>query len=123
MDMIYDFGAILKELRSKSNLTQEKLAKQIGITKAVVSRYETNQIVPPFETVRAIARIFNVSLDYLGGNERGGTVSTVGISPQQVEIVENLIEQLKKSSFGKRESMTNEQCALVGQIVEQFIKK
>ena len=37
---VCDFGAILKQLRKNHNLTQEELGLRIGLSKAVVSKYE-----------------------------------------------------------------------------------
>jgi len=68
------FHERLKELRLNKNWTQQKLADelsylQIGITmkKQTISAYEKN-IEPNIATLNLIARIFNVSVDYLTGN-------------------------------------------------------
>ena len=46
-DETYDFGVLLKELREKKGMTQEQLAKKLGVSKGSVSGYEHNISMPP----------------------------------------------------------------------------
>jgi len=62
------FSKRLKQLRKESNKTQEEVAKEIKITRATLSRYETGEFEPPITTVMDLANFFNVSLDWLAGN-------------------------------------------------------
>lgn len=59
------FGDRLKELREDKSLTQEDLAKILGLKRTTISSYETNLAFPSFEIAIKIANYFNVSLDYL----------------------------------------------------------
>jgi transcriptional regulator with XRE-family HTH domain len=59
------FGETLKRLRKERNLTQEKLAEEIGLKKSVVSGYEANTGFPSFEGLVKIATYFDVGLDLL----------------------------------------------------------
>ena len=59
------FGERLKSLRTNDNLTQEELGKKLGVTKMVVSNWELNKGTPNYETLKKIADIFSVSIDYL----------------------------------------------------------
>lgn len=65
-------GKSIKELRSKRNITQEELAKVIGVTTSMVGMYETGARKPSFEVLNKIADYFNVSTDYLLGREHKG---------------------------------------------------
>ena len=76
----FDFGANLCELRKQRNMSQGQVAKLLHISHGMVSRYEANTSEPPFETLRTIASIFNVSMDDLCGMKRQGTVSTHGMT-------------------------------------------
>lgn len=60
-------GPRISELRESNNLTQEELAKNVGITRASLSHYETSRREPDFDTLTKIADYFQVSLDYLMG--------------------------------------------------------
>lgn len=57
----------LRALRENMNISQAKLAKEIGITQASVNRYETDKITPTAETFLWYAERFDVSLDYIFG--------------------------------------------------------
>lgn len=48
-------GEAIKEARKKQNMTQEELAKRIGVQRAQVSRIESGRNL----TVSTIARVFN----------------------------------------------------------------
>jgi transcriptional regulator with XRE-family HTH domain len=53
--------------RKKLGLTQEQIAKQLGITRSAYTYYETNKTQPSLETAIKLADVMKVSLDYLVG--------------------------------------------------------
>lgn len=59
------FPAVLYSLRERDKLTQEELAKRLGISKSAVSMYECGKREPDFETVEKIADYFNVDINFL----------------------------------------------------------
>ena len=61
------FADRLKELRKSNNLTQEDLAKILGVGKTTISMYENGNSTPNDEIKIKIADYFNVSMDYLIG--------------------------------------------------------
>ncbi len=61
------FGSIVVQLRKEQGISQTDLAKQLGIHKNVLGRYERNEVLPSIEIARKIADILDVSLDYLTG--------------------------------------------------------
>lgn len=60
-------GERLLELRKDAGLTQDDLAAILRVNKHSVSSYERNKSEPPDDVKVAIARYFNVSVDYLLG--------------------------------------------------------
>ena len=56
-----------KELRVKSSLNQTELAKRIGMSQIGYSKYETGRCGTPTIILIKLARIYNVSIDYLLG--------------------------------------------------------
>lgn len=60
----------LRELRVINNLTQQELADKIDITRFTYCNYENEKTQPPIDLLIKIANYFNVSLDYLCGNEQ-----------------------------------------------------
>lgn len=57
----------LKDLREDADKSQEEIAKIIGTSQSYYAQYETGKRVIPFERMIALARYYNVSLDYLAG--------------------------------------------------------
>ena len=43
-----DFGITLKTLRTQNNYTQVQLAQKLGLTKSVISAYETGLRLPSY---------------------------------------------------------------------------
>lgn len=60
-------GERLLELRKDAGLTQDDLARILNINKHSISSYERDKSEPPDAIKIAIARYFNVSVDYLLG--------------------------------------------------------
>lgn len=61
------FARILKELRKRDGYTQEHLAEMLKVSKSTISMYEQGERMPIYETMEAIADIFNVDMDVLYG--------------------------------------------------------
>ena len=57
----------LKELRSKRNITQLKLALDLNMNQNSISRYENMEREADYETLIKFADYFDVSIDYLLG--------------------------------------------------------
>ena len=61
------FSDRLRQLRTARDLSQNELAKQLGVSKSSVNMYERGEREPAFETLERIADYFNVDMDYLLG--------------------------------------------------------
>ena len=61
------FGELLRELRRDRGMTQSDLARELSFTPMTISSYEHGCSIPDDATKVKIAKIFNVSLDYLLG--------------------------------------------------------
>lgn len=91
-----DFGNTLKTQRLSKNMTQAQLAQKLGITKSVISAYETGLRMPSYDILIHIARIFNVSTDYLLGVETRQNIDLSGLSQEETDALLNLIRAMKK---------------------------
>lgn len=58
-------GKKIKSLRKDNKITQEELARKIGISTSMIGMYETDARKPSYEVLIKIADYFKVSLDYL----------------------------------------------------------
>ena len=59
----------LKELRLERTLSQSQLAKAIGISQSAIAYWETAQRTPNAQAIIILARYFNVTTDYLLGEQ------------------------------------------------------
>lgn len=60
-----NFGEKLRKLRNDRKMTQEELAKRVGVSRATIAGYETKGKEPPYSTLIKIAKELNCSIDYL----------------------------------------------------------
>ena len=58
-------GEKIKQLRQKSGLTQEQMAKKLNVANQTVSKWETGTASPDLSLIVPIARIFGVTTDEL----------------------------------------------------------
>ncbi len=59
------FGAFIKEMRKKNNLTQKQLAKQLNISNKAVSKWEVGDSCPDISLLLPISIIFDITVDEL----------------------------------------------------------
>ncbi len=55
----------LRTLRKEANLTQEELAKMLGVSRNNIASYEAGKYYPQFDRAVAMARALNVPLKVL----------------------------------------------------------
>lgn len=91
-----DFGSVLKTLRVRENMTQAQLAQKLGLTKSVISAYETGLRMPSYDILIHIAKIYSVSTDYLLGVESKQQIDLSGLSQEERNALLNLIKAMKK---------------------------
>ena len=53
-----DFGNTLKTLRLREDMTQAQLAQKLGLTKSVISAYETGLRLPSYDVLIHVSKIF-----------------------------------------------------------------
>ena len=62
-------GKRIKELRTSLNLSQHKLATKIGVTQKAIDFWEKEVNEPKASYIVNLAKVFNVTTDYLLGLE------------------------------------------------------
>ncbi len=55
----------LKKIRKQKNLTQQKVALDLNVSRESLSYYENGKRQPSLELLVAFSKYFNVSIDYL----------------------------------------------------------
>ena len=61
------FGERLLELRKERNISQARLAKEIGVSCGIVCLWETDKSEPTAPNIVRVAEFFGVSADYILG--------------------------------------------------------
>ena len=91
-----NMGERIKSLRISRNLTQKQVASRIGLAISAVSAYELGTRYPSYDILLKLARLYNVSTDYLIGREDGCNIDVTGLSEEEVNVVVQMIEVLRK---------------------------
>jgi transcriptional regulator with XRE-family HTH domain len=95
------FGMRLKRARMGKRLTQNDVAHRLGIDFTTVSKYENNKSQPDNETLRELAGLYEVSLDWLvvGKSSEGGAANRMWVNGQPEELTDEealyLLESLE----------------------------
>ena len=55
----------ITELRKEQGMSQSQLSKALNVSPSAIGMYEQGRRVPSLEIIITMARLFNVSLDYL----------------------------------------------------------
>lgn len=55
----------IKELRESRHLSQQRLAIDMNVSQAMISKYELGQSEPDIQMIMKLAKYFQVSSDYL----------------------------------------------------------
>lgn len=96
------FANRIKYLRQTRELTQVQLADKLGVAKQSISNWENDNIMPSVDMLEKIADFFSVSTDYLLERENrkntdGSIIDVTGLSPQQIDHVMLIVEDLRNS--------------------------
>jgi transcriptional regulator with XRE-family HTH domain len=108
----YCIGMKLRSLRTQKRLTLSRLAAETGLSTALLSKLETDRMVPTLPTLATISRVYGVGVSYffcepakhtlsitrrahLAGNSRG--LESVKVTPlnavtEETQLVARMIE-------------------------------
>ena len=65
-----NYGKRFKYYREKNDLSQKDAAKVLGVKGYQLANYECNRSEPNIKTLKAMSKLYKVSLDHLLGNNR-----------------------------------------------------
>lgn len=78
----------IRILREERGISQQRLAAELNVTQAMISKYELDISEPDINTIRCIAKFFGVSSDYLlEMSDDKISVSSFGLSDAEKEIL------------------------------------
>ena len=90
----YRIGLKLRSLRIQKRITLSRLAAESGLSTGLLSKLETNRMIPTLSTLAAISRVYGVNLSYFFAEPahhavsitRRGHLEADGRSPEPVKI-------------------------------------
>ncbi len=85
----------IRRLRREKDLTQDDIARELGVSYQAVSRWETGSSYPDVELLPALAAIFGVSMDVLFGVDPENEEQIVEKYREECDSIENADEQIK----------------------------
>jgi len=80
-------------LRKERKWSQTELAKQVGCSREIISKYEKDNVMPSIEIAKRIADAFEVSLDYLVGEGQNASFNKKDVD--RLQQIENLPDEDK----------------------------
>lgn len=75
--MSLSFGKRLQLLRKEKKWTQDELGKRIGVHGRSIGKYEVNLSFPTRKTLKKLAEIFEVSIEYFLAEEENNLASVI----------------------------------------------
>ena len=92
----------LRELREKKHINQQKLAMELNITQAAISKYELGLSEPDITMLKSIANYFGVSVDYLICNsDKTANYAKAELSDEEILLINNFknLDSLQKEKL------------------------
>ena len=77
----------LTQLRNERHMNQRRLAVELNISQAMISKYERGESEPGIDTICNIAKYFHVSTDYLLEMSDDKHAIASGLSKEEKEIL------------------------------------
>lgn len=117
-------GKKLLNLRKEYKMTQDDVAKILGMSRTSFSKYENGIANPPLQVLRKIAAIYNVGLEYLIFDENTliRLNDPMNEDDETAEVPFSKITDLKpieKEIIGRFRTLSDEEKA---EFIEQFMK-
>lgn len=89
-----NLGIKLRELRLKSNKTQQEVANILCINRVTYTQYESNKRSPQPDMLKKIADLFNVSLDELLGRTIANSTTQDKLSSRDEQQIADDLEKM-----------------------------
>lgn len=95
------FGFMINKMRTNNKLTMEDLANSVGVKKSTVSMWENGGIVPREDVLIKLSQLFQVSVDYLLGNDMEGMYP----ENKKLKYIQRNLEKLNDEKLEKAEDI------------------
>lgn len=102
----------LQILRKICGKTQKEIADYLGVDRSTYAKYESGDSEPTLDTLKKLAKYFDVTTDYLLDRENNKSSAALelkdvyfnfakraqdsGLDPEDIEMILSLVERMKK---------------------------
>ncbi|MCL1802228.1 MAG: helix-turn-helix domain-containing protein [Eubacteriaceae bacterium] len=91
-----EFSKNIRSLREKNDLTQKQVAAYLNVSERQIHNLENDSSKPSFDTLNAMADLFNVSIDYLCGRHSNEN-EMAPLTKEEAELLRNYRRLHKKA--------------------------
>lgn len=92
-----DCSEKLKALLEARGLTQLQVANRIGISKAMISAYETASKAPSIDILIRLSRLYGVSIDYLVCVDAPKVIDVSDLDDETAALIAALVNKMKST--------------------------
>lgn len=82
-----EIAVIIKKLREERGMSQEDLAKALGVTNQAVSTWETGKRLPRMGAIEKMSMLFGVSKGYIIGEDEDSSEEMVLTSEERALLI------------------------------------
>ncbi len=101
------FSFRLRQLREEAGWTQEELALKLNLTQSTIAYYENDRKKPTLENAKIIAKLFNISLDYLIGFSDKQNSGTLYEEKKAYSVSDRLFKDIEELSSRSKKDLEN----------------
>lgn len=77
-------------------MTQEQVAKRLGLSKTTISGYENNVKTPSLEVLTKLAILYGASSDFILGLENRKMIEADELTASQEDIIRRLVAEFQR---------------------------
>ena len=117
-------GQKIKQLRLDNDITQKELADFLGVTPKAISFYELGQCMPSPEMILKMANKFNVTTDFLLGNEEIPSQDGYYLDPEAAKMAQELYDNPgMRILFDAARNVSADDLKLAAEIISRMKKE
>ncbi len=94
---IFGIGDRLRSLRASRKLSLKQVSERLGISVSSLSAYELDEKKPSYKNLLKLARLYDVSCDYLIGKTEGRNIDVTGLTEREIDAIAEFVSVLKEN--------------------------
>lgn len=116
-------GARIKAARKRRGMSQKTLASCICKCTSAVSGYENDYQAPPADVLISIAKVLDISVDYLLGFQPQEVYTVGKLQPKQKEVIDLLFAEFAAPTNTVSTSLSPQQIEIIQKLFAVFSQR